>query len=168
MRNFVNHFVTTAYLVNNNKVALVKHGLRNVWLGFGGHIEKNEGILEALNREIREESGIKNYTLLNEGVEKTFPVKNKLPDDIVTEETLPNSIQIQPIPFDRRFKKPHHHIDFCYYGVTDQTKLKLERNGGKDIRWFTEKEVDGIEDIWPSTKNLCLEALKCARRVANE
>lgn len=167
MRNFLNHFVTTAYLVNKNKVALVKHGLRDVWLGFGGHIESKEGILESLNREIKEESGIQNYTLLNQGAEKTFPVKNKLPDDVVMEETLPNSIQIQPIPYDRRFKEPHHHIDFCYYGVTDQTKLSLEKDGGKDIRWFAKEELDEI-DIWPSTKHLCLEALKCARRFANE
>jgi ADP-ribose pyrophosphatase YjhB (NUDIX family) len=125
MRNHVNHFVTTAYLVNKSKVALVRHKLRNVWLGFGGHIEKNEGILEALEREIKEESGISSYALLNEGGHKTFPVKNKLPDNVVVEETLPNLIQIQPIPFDRKFREPHHHIDFCYYGVTDQTDLHL-------------------------------------------
>ncbi|OGY26169.1 MAG: hypothetical protein A2Z24_00860 [Candidatus Woykebacteria bacterium RBG_16_44_10] len=164
MKNFVNHFVTTAYLVNNGKIALVKHGLRNIWLGFGGHIEKNEGILEALKREIQEESGIENYTLLNETAGKTFPARTKTPDNIVREETIPNSIQIQPIPFDSNFTEPHHHIDLVYYGVTNQTKLQLEDDGGSDISWFTEKELDEIE-IWPSTKYLCLQALKAARRL---
>lgn len=171
MKNLVKHFVTTAYLVNNDKVALVHHGLRNVWLGFGGHIEEKETILEALDREIKEESGIRDYKLLNDGgLIKSFRAGDEgpdKPDETVREETLPNSIQIQPIPFDRNYKNPHYHIDLIYYGTTDQTDLSLEEGKGKDVKWVSVQDLEQI-DLWPSTKYLCKEALKAAKGSKHE
>ena len=54
------HIVAVAGVVVNGegKVLLVKNRYRNIWEYPGGQVEVGENLMEALQREIREESGI--------------------------------------------------------------------------------------------------------------
>lgn len=160
----IKHFVTTAYLVNKtgDKVALTHHKLTNSWLGFGGHIEERETIMEALKREIKEESGITNYKLFNKG-DRVIENTHTYPS-VVEIEAPPNVVQTQPIKGDNKLSEPHDHIDLVYFGKANQEVLKLENEHAKDIGWFGEEDFNKIK-LLESTKYLCEKALETARSI---
>lgn len=57
-----------------DKWVFVRHKQRNTWEIPGGHIEKNEKVLDAASRELKEESGAKEFKLTPlciYGVERT-------------------------------------------------------------------------------------------------
>ncbi len=70
--------LTVACLIHRNDEYLLQNHIKGSWTGFtfpGGHVEKDESIVEAVKREIREETGL---TLLHPrlcGV-KQFPIEN--------------------------------------------------------------------------------------------
>ena len=49
-------WVTTIYLVNENKVLLTFNKRLQTWIPIGGHIEPGETPEEAIKREVKEES----------------------------------------------------------------------------------------------------------------
>lgn len=51
-------FTATAYIVKDNKVLLLYHAKHQKWLPPGGHIEPNETPVEAVKREVLEETGL--------------------------------------------------------------------------------------------------------------
>jgi len=56
------HFTATAYIAaridGEYKVLLHKHKKHGFWLGIGGHIEKDENPVEAVLREVKEETNL--------------------------------------------------------------------------------------------------------------
>src|SRR5665213_1066199 len=49
------------YNEKSRKVFMIHHKKSGLWLSPGGHIDKGEGLLETLNREINEELGVKSF-----------------------------------------------------------------------------------------------------------
>jgi len=47
--------VVVGFIFKENKLLLIKHKKKNMWLPVGGHVEPGETLLEALKREIKEE-----------------------------------------------------------------------------------------------------------------
>ena len=98
------HITVTGFVVQNNSTLLHWHNKVKEWLPPGGHLEINEDPVQALLREIKEETGL----------EVTI---------IPTQETLPiaNLEQLQP-PFtimveniEDNLEGPHQHIDLIYF-----------------------------------------------------
>ena len=60
MKQFPTHIVAVDGIVENknNEILLVKHRDRQVWTIPGGQVEVGENLIDALIREIKEESGI--------------------------------------------------------------------------------------------------------------
>jgi len=60
MKQFPTHIVAVDGIVenNNNEILLVKHRQRQYWTMPGGQVEVGENLIDALVREIKEESGI--------------------------------------------------------------------------------------------------------------
>jgi 8-oxo-dGTP pyrophosphatase MutT (NUDIX family) len=54
-----NKKVVVGFIFQRNKFLLIKHKRKNMWLPVGGHMEPKEKELEALEREILEEVGLK-------------------------------------------------------------------------------------------------------------
>ena len=57
--SLVRHFTATGFVVHDGHVALHWHPKVQAWLPPGGHIEENEDPVEAVLREIEEETGLK-------------------------------------------------------------------------------------------------------------
>ena len=54
----VRHFTATGFVVHNDRVALHWHPKVKAWLPPGGHINENEDPVQAVVREIYEETGL--------------------------------------------------------------------------------------------------------------
>ena len=100
----IRHFTATGYLVHQNYVYLHWHKKVSMWLPPGGHIEENEDPVQAVSREVFEETGIESVILGNE-----HTLSFKYPKII----TAPRYIMEEDID-DLEFG-PHKHIDFIYY-----------------------------------------------------
>jgi len=98
------HFTATGFLVYEDQLALHWHPKVKAWLPPGGHINPNEDPIQAVRREIEEESGV---------VAEVVPTSKIL--DLEYPEILvpPFTIMIEDIedPVDGH----HQHIDLIYF-----------------------------------------------------
>ena len=65
--NSYGHITSSAWVVNEarNKILMTHHKKLDIWIQLGGHIEAEDNtIYEACERELREESGLKDFKLL--------------------------------------------------------------------------------------------------------
>jgi 8-oxo-dGTP pyrophosphatase MutT (NUDIX family) len=99
----VRHFTASGYVIRDDCVLLHWHPKVEGWLPPGGHIEANEDPVQAVIREIEEESGI---------------IAEVIPTGIVLDLDYP--VQVQP-PFtilvediDDPIEGHHQHIDMIY------------------------------------------------------
>jgi 8-oxo-dGTP pyrophosphatase MutT (NUDIX family) len=134
-------FTVTAFIVKDNKVLLRFHDKYKLWLGVGGHIELDEDPVEALFREVKEESGLK-IEILSEG-RKEFP-------DGTNDLFLPAFINRHSTG------NGHEHIDFIY----------VARALTEDINPSSEEESEGVEFKWLTAEDLSNPANNLKPRTA--
>lgn len=125
-------FTTSAFIVHGNKVLLLHHKKLDMWLQPGGHIELDEHPLEALWRELEEETG------LTQG-------------ELAVVELAPGRPQTDqpaiglPIPFDinvHPFKDAgHKHIDLSYLMRSTTQTVRLEAEGAHALDWFSRERL---------------------------
>ena len=130
------HFTSTVYIISKIggviKVLLHKHKKLNMWLGIGGHIEKDENPIEASIREVKEETGLDVKIINTEG--KLF--ESKLVRQLIT----PMAILEEIVPGDMN-QKSHKHIDFIFFATCDNpNNIKMEKFG-----WFSRGELGSLE-----------------------
>lgn len=126
--------VVMAFIFYNEQVLLVKHKKSGLWLPVGGHIEQEESILEALNREIQEEIGFENVLFV-------FP-KSIYKDN---EER-----QIMPLPFYVQVKRLNDTSEIIYEfagKVKNIDAISLQQNELEEYRWFPIFDIDVNESI---------------------
>ena len=100
----VRHFTATGFVVHDGHVALYWHSKVNAWLPPGGHIEDNEDPVEAVVREIREETGLR---------AEVVPTSPIIALDYPTQVLPPFTIMIEDI--DDPVQGFHNHIDMIYF-----------------------------------------------------
>jgi 8-oxo-dGTP pyrophosphatase MutT (NUDIX family) len=100
----VRHFTATAFVVHESKILLHWHPKVQAWLPPGGHIDDNEDPVQAVLREVTEETGIRSQVV------STGPV---LDLDYPVQVTPPFTIMVEDIrdPVDGY----HQHIDMIYF-----------------------------------------------------
>ena len=98
------HFTATGFVVHEGSIALHWHPKVKAWLPPGGHIEPNEDPVQAVLREIEEETGLK-----AEVVSTKPAIDLKYPSQV----TAPFTIMVEDIhdPVDGF----HQHIDMIYF-----------------------------------------------------
>lgn len=112
---------TVVFIIKENKILLgmKKRGFGNgKYNGFGGKVEKNESIIDAAKRELKEECGIEVNELKQHGIIK-FEFETKYEQIMVvhvfvgkeyqgeiteSEEMKPEWFQISDIPYDKMWK----------------------------------------------------------------
>ncbi len=104
-----------------SKVFITHHKKSGLWLSPGGHIDKGEGLWQAVNREIEEELGMGNF---------------------FKKEPSPFLLTITPIKNDIRPCKTHY--DIWYLVETDGSSFNLDPREFFDAKWLSIKEARTI------------------------
>ena len=100
----VRHFTATGFVVHEGATLLHWHPKVKMWLPPGGHIEPNEDPVQAVLREVEEETGVK-----AEVVPTGTPIKLEYPEQV----HAPFTIEIEDI--DDPVQGWHQHIDMIYF-----------------------------------------------------
>ena len=109
----VRHFTATGFVVHRGSVALHWHPKVKAWLPPGGHIEPNEDPVQAVKREVLEETGLE-VEVLNTGAELRLPY----PEEVIAPYTIMVEDIHDPV------QGFHKHIDMIYFcRPTDETCL---------------------------------------------
>ena len=126
------------------KVLLINHKKLGGWFAPGGHIELDEGPDAALEREVKEETGL----VLGEtwkvnqspyAIKRRFHINCLDPkqNHDVQPQWQPVAVEIHNfVPVEN-----HKHIALIYFGTATTENVTLEEDAHKGIRWFTIDEL---------------------------
>lgn len=130
------HFTVTGFVSYNGATALHWHRL-GMWLPPGGHVEENEDPIQAVLREVHEETGLRVEIL---ATTRTFEYAAPM------QLTAPAAMALYDIPSDGQYDGPHQHIDLIYF-----TRALMQHpvlpNDGKDWAWFDESMLRDDETV---------------------
>ncbi len=107
-----------AYNLQNKKVFIVEHKKSGLWLSPGGHIDKGENLLGALNREIEEELGIKNHF-----------------------KEAPSPFLLTITPINNPVQPCKTHYDIWYLLMTDGNNFNINPQEFHDTKWLAIEEA---------------------------
>lgn len=127
--NFDGHITAGGFIYakQEKKFLLVYHKMLQMYLYPGGHSEVVDSTpLDTAKREVKEETGIIECTLINEN-----------------EEIVPIDIDTHKIPYDEKRKLPeHYHFDFRYLFVIEKiTDVNIDAEELQKYEWI------GIEEL---------------------
>jgi 8-oxo-dGTP pyrophosphatase MutT (NUDIX family) len=111
----IGHITGSAWIVSPDRlqVLLTHHKKLNRWLQLGGHADGNPDIPAVSLREAREESGLKNITLLSKEI---------------------FDIDVHPIPTTPT-EVAHDHYDIRFIFEADPAEPLIISNESKDLAW---------------------------------
>ena len=119
--NPVTHFTASALLLNKEKTELVSiyHNLYDSWAWMGGHADGDEDLLHVARKEVEEECGIKDITLVGRG--------------IFTLECLSVQGHIKK----GKYVTTHLHLNVTYVFTTTEKLIRIKPDENSNIAWFT-------------------------------
>ena len=119
LSHFCTHFLP--YNPTTHEIFLVHHKKAGTWIAPGGHIEKNESLIQTLNREINEELGQKDF----------FKVSPK-----------PFLITIKEIENPNQTCKVHY--DIWFLAPTEVKNFKVDPEEFYDSTWIKIENSDSL------------------------
>ncbi len=149
MMHVTRDFVSTVYVVHNEKVLLVFHKKLNKWLPPGGHINPNELPEDAAVREVKEETGLDIEIISNKPNEYSYNVKPLF---------TPEFIQLEDI------SEGHQHVDLLYLAVPKTDEIKIDTFELKTARWFSIAEMKK-ENVMPTIQHQAKAMIEKARKL---
>ena len=133
------HFTVTGFLSHEGRTALHWHRL-NTWLPPGGHVEADEDPIEAVLREVLEETGVRAEVL---NAEARFP--HEAPPQLPP----PATIGVYDLPDgDGGLREAHQHIDFVYFTRPVAGQAVVLPDGDRyEWRWVDEATLSSEEAL---------------------
>ena len=128
--NFDGHIVASGfvYSLEDEKFLVLYHNDLKMYLYPGGHVDDNDNsILSAAEREVKEETGLVDFKLLES-------TKNKM---------VPIDIDTHRIGYNERLNLPEHfHFDFRYLFVIDKiSDIHIDTEEMSDYKWIDINEL---------------------------
>jgi 8-oxo-dGTP pyrophosphatase MutT (NUDIX family) len=146
-----------AHLEGRWRLGLIEHPrLRRLMIP-GGHVEANEQVAEAAQREVLEETGIA-VELLAAPVGMPLPVGYPHP-----QVTAPWWITELDVPADNHTPDPHIHIDHQYVAIAEE--VAPGREPVHPFAWFDTEQVAQVA-MFDDTRLLALALFACVADVA--
>ena len=152
--NFDGHLVVGAFIYSkkSRKFLYLYHKDLNMYLYPGGHIDKEDNnILDAVFREIKEETGISDLNQITIAENKFIPI----------------DIDTHMIDENKRLNLPsHYHFEFRYLFSVDEEfeKITIDEKEIRDFKWISIEElsldnnygkiIEKIKKIFEMFKNL--------------
>lgn len=157
----IRHNTATGFVVHGNATLLHWHRRVQAWLPPGGHVEPNEDPVQAVLREVREETGL--------DVEVVPADRHGMRFATVERIEAPRTILVEDVHDEK--VGAHQHIDMIYY--TRVIAAGVERpDVPEGWRWVTAQELregttlenkDGANEAPPEdVRVLGLEAIAAA------
>jgi 8-oxo-dGTP pyrophosphatase MutT (NUDIX family) len=122
------HFTATGFVVRGDATLLHWHRRLGQWMPPGGHIEADEDPVQAVLREIREETGM---------VAEVIPTGSPPAFDYPEQLPAPYTILVEDIPGPG---EPHKHIDMIYF-CRPLDGADHEHVHDPTLRWVHESEL---------------------------
>jgi len=151
------HFTVTGFLseaAGGGRTALHWHRL-GIWLPPGGHIEPDEDPVQAVFREVLEETGLE-AEIVSGGPAFGYTSPPPL--------APPVAMAVYDIPRDGKLDEPHQHIDLIYFlrPVEASPALPAEMQW----RWFDRDDLSRSTELHEDVRELALAAIDAAEAAA--
>ena len=155
----IRHFTATGFVINGDATLLHWHRRVQAWLPPGGHVEPDEDPVQAVLREVKEETGLHVQIIPTQ----TTPEISNL-DQV----PAPRTILVEDV-YDQKVGK-HQHIDMIYFCHVPGSRP----NAPEGWVWFTADDLsnhraainpDGISEPPPEdVLKLATEAIQICQR----
>jgi len=141
--------VVSAYIVDDKKICLIDHSDLNNWLPPGGHLKNSESPIEAVKREVLEETGCH--------IEISLIDRFYAENDTIFQVPPPRFVQHELIEEDGR--EPHIHVNLVYFCRVISKGHSIKTDEGS-VRWFEMNELDALDRLFPHTKMNAFAAIR--------
>jgi 8-oxo-dGTP diphosphatase len=134
------HYAASAMVLTDSlptKALLVHHKKLDKWFWPGGHQDDNENPVEAVIREVEEETGIDVSMNLN----ASHPI-----DERASYIARPNYLLEELIPA-RAHEPLHYHLDMIYVVRIPEQRIAHNKSEHHDARWFTLEEIEALDTL---------------------
>lgn len=124
--NKVAHITTSIWTVNKErtKTLMVYHNIYDSWSWIGGHADGEKDLVSVALRELKEETGVKNVSLLS--------------GDIFSLEILTVEGHMKK----GKYVPSHLHFNITYLAEADENQvLFVNEEENKGVKWFTFEEA---------------------------
>lgn len=145
--NLSGHFTSSAIIVNEaiDKVLFIHHNIYNSWSWVGGHNDGDEDCLHVAVKESKEETGLKEITVLSE--------------DIAGIDT----IYVMPHIKNNKHISDHLHFNITYIlQAKEKASLSVKPDENSGVKWFDFDEVLSNVDE-PRMKPIYQKLIKVAQ-----
>lgn len=125
--NKIAHFTASAWITNKekSKILMIYHNIYQSWAWVGGHADGDENLFHVVNKEIEEETGLKNLKPLKDGI---FGLNIVTVDNHIKRGKVVNS---------------HLHFDVEYVFEADEAEsIRIKEDENSGINWIPINEVN--------------------------
>jgi 8-oxo-dGTP pyrophosphatase MutT (NUDIX family) len=159
------HFTVTGFVVDGGRTLLHWHKRLRQWMPPGGHVEPDEDPVQALLREIREETGLTAEVIAPSDPALPFAYPGQLPP--------PYTILIEDI---EEADGRHQHIDLIYFCRSLDGEAIRPPSADDTLVWVSEEQLERNEslplascgldiNVAEDVRVLALEALRIEREL---
>ncbi len=127
--NEFGHFTASSWVVNKEKtkVLMIYHNIYKSWAWTGGHADGESDLLNTAIRELKEETGVENVKVLNDG--------------IFSLEIICVNGHIKR----GKYVSSHVHLNLSYLLEVDEKELlKIKEDENSGVKWINIEEIENI------------------------